>query len=114
MGDIPHNAKLTPDMTVEDIVVLMSRGNPGAVNVLVNMLRLGAEEGLIRILDMDDMGIRGDMVWIGFKDYAGSDLNKFMDGLRDRDQKLVDAVNREMEAEPGRQDRAVQAGASFR
>lgn len=114
MTDIPKDAKISPNMSVLDVVVLLSQGNPGAATVLAAMWKKGEEEGLVRMLDMDDMGIRGDMVWIGFKDYAESDLDRFMDGLRARDQKLVDAVNREMEMEPGRTDRAVRAGASFR
>jgi hypothetical protein len=116
--EIPHNGKISPTMSVTDVIVLLSRGNPGAVNVMAMMVkRAGADVAaqankFFLLLDLDDMNIRGDMIWIGFKDFADKNLDVFEAAIKARDPKLVAVIN--AERGPGRVDQAVTSGASFR
>jgi hypothetical protein len=107
---MPAKGKILATMSMLNVMALMGEGNPGALRVLSGLAQ--RPNGFMRVLDLDDMGMRGDMIWIGFKDFAGEDLDVLDAALRVRDPKLVAVVNREMEQEPGRVDRAVTSGAS--
>lgn len=79
-----------------ELVMVMAEGNPGAVGVMTTMIR---ERGsviasiMIRILDM--MNIRGSQIWVAYKDYAGSDMNRLVDALSTNDSGLIAKVNEE-------------------
>lgn len=81
-------------MTPLDAMMLMSEGNPGALTVMANILKQGGDSFTV-FLDMDDMNIRGTQIWVGYKDHCGQDLEKFVKCCRDRDQAMVDTINRE-------------------
>lgn len=99
--------------TLQETVVKMSRGNPGAVRVLCEMLKdtaaidpdssLGA---LTCLLQLDMMGIYGDGIWLLYKDICGEDLVKTIAvtrasqlGIIDPD-KVVEAINCHRTAQP--------------
>jgi len=92
--------------SVMDVLMNMSEGNPGAITVLAEMLN---RDGLMDILTLDDMNIRGSQIWLGFKDFAGEDMDVFMAAIKERSQDMVNKIN-EMSG-PGEQ--AVRSGASF-
>jgi hypothetical protein len=81
-------------MSTMDMLMLMSEGNPGALNVLAQIVR-GDPNGFITILNLDDMNIRGTQIWVGFKDYCGSDMEKFKTLVTARDPKMIAHINRE-------------------
>lgn len=95
---------------ITDIVAEMSEGNPGAINVMMMILRDDPQFGFMTLLNLDDMNIWGPQIWIGFKDYANSDLTKFIAALKERKQEMVDCINKEYEGK----ERAVTSGASFK
>lgn len=67
--------------------------------------------GLMFILDLDDMGMRGSQIWVAWKDHCKCDLEAFKKALQDRDPAMVATVN----ASRGHADgtpRAVTGGAS--
>ena len=104
--------------SVIDIVIRMAEGNPGAVSVLTQMTR--GYDTALEILGLDDMNVRGSQIWVGYKDHCGEDLAKFIECIHQRDQDMVDTINREchrpdMVAEYGDaySHRAVTSGASF-
>lgn len=81
---------ITERDTAQDVVINMSRGNPGAVSVLVRMIKafqtvdpdsslLGA---LACPLQLDMMGIYGDGIWLLYKDICGEDLVKTIAVIR--------------------------------
>jgi hypothetical protein len=98
--------------SVADVVFKMSDGNPGAVNVLVRLLKDGAAidpddfvGGLGVILSLDTHDIYGSHIWILFKDVSGSDLVTMCALLRGvqlgylSESELVSAIsNHKMEA----------------
>lgn len=80
------------DDTTQDLVIKMAEGNPGALTVLCQLMERGME-GLMKILDLDDMNMRGSQIWVAFKDYSGQDLSVLIGALHERSQDLVDKVN---------------------
>ena len=96
-----------------DLLMLMSEGNPGAITVLTRMLQdSDSSLGVIRILDLDDMNIRGTQIWIGYKDYCKQDIDCFLKALQDRDPKMVQFINEQNKAQ-GETEIAVTSGSSF-
>ena len=77
--------------SISDAIVKMSEGNPGAVRVLMDLLQSG--DGVMLILSLDDMNIRGSSIWIAFKDFAGQDLEVFKAAIQARDPEMVRVVN---------------------
>lgn len=110
MAETIQRPKLRIDSTRE-VIMMMSEGNPGALNVLIELLK--DEMGLIDILNLDDMGMRGSQIWVAYKNHCKCDLEALKKALRDRDQALVDAVNTLGSHIPGT-PKAVTGGASFR
>lgn len=99
--------------TLQEIVVKLSKGNPGAVRVLCEMLKetafidpdslLGA---LTCLLQLDMMGIYGDGIWLLYKDICGEDLVKTIAVVRASQlgfihpDKVVEAINCHRVAQP--------------
>ena len=81
--------RLRMDMTMKDIVMAMSDGNPGAINVLMGVMLHGERidpnsfAGRITpIFDMDSQRIYGPRIWMLFKDVCGESLEKMLAVLR--------------------------------
>jgi hypothetical protein len=98
--------------TVMDFLVTMSEGNPGAITVLSQVLKSDEDLGFLLVLQLDDMNIRGTQVWIGYKDYCGQDIDKFIDCVKNRDPEMIRAINEEG-VKGNHKDKAVHSGASF-
>lgn len=71
--------------TPRDVLVKMAQGNPGALMVMLKFIESDPRMGLLDLLRMDDMGMRGPAVWIGYKDHCGEDFEKFRECVRTRD-----------------------------
>lgn len=98
--------------SLQDIIIKMSEGNPGALTALVEVVKADPVMGFMDLLHLDDMGMRGPQIWVAFKDHCKQDLAAFVKAIRERDQAMVDTVN----ASRGVADAppAVTHGASFR
>ena len=92
------------------IITEMSEGNPGAAVALAGLARFNPPEFIMTMLILDDMNIRGAQIWIGFKDFCGSDPARFFDKIKERDPGMVEFINRSR-GHAG--DQAVIAGASY-
>jgi hypothetical protein len=92
---VEERKNVTPGMDNLDFMVLMSEGNPGALNVLMKILHEDYVVGFVNILSLDDMNIRGTQIWVGYKDYCGEKLDSFIEAIRTRDQEMVDVINKE-------------------
>lgn len=108
-NQLRNREKINLDDSFQDIAMKLSEGNPGALTVI---LKLFADEpdGIMAILGLDDMNMRGPQIWIAFKDHCGEDLKKLKECVFKRDADMVDTVN----CESGMADKAVTGGASFR
>lgn len=98
---------------VQELIVLMSEGNPGALRVLMELVSTGPMgDGVKAILDLDDMNLRGPQIWVAYKDHCQGSLEAFADAIKARDPELVRTVNAEMQRDESFQFEAVTAGGS--
>lgn len=67
--------KISIDMTTEQVLITMCDGNPGALQVLMQMLN--DSNGLMNILACDSLGIRGVKLYLLYNDCCDRDFNKF-------------------------------------
>jgi hypothetical protein len=88
-GSEMANERIKLEMTTMDMLTAMSDGNPGAITVLMFLLRDGGKidtddafGGLGSILTMDSLGIYGPSIWMLFKDVCGQSLMKMIAMLR--------------------------------
>lgn len=93
----------------KEIAIAMSEGNPGGLRVIMQMLVRGGPQAMISVLDLDDMNIRGEQIWLGYKDHCGEDLDKFIELARRRDVGMVETINKYCSSA----EVAVTSGASF-
>ena len=81
--------KLDLNDSVEDIMIKMSEGNPGAISVCMMLYTKGGAidpdalfGGLGGVLSLDSLGIYGSKIWMLFKDVCKQDLVKTSAMLR--------------------------------
>lgn len=96
--------------SMKDLILKMSEGNPGAVNVLLRLLEDDPVMGPMVILHLDDMNIRGSQIWVAYKDFCREELSKFKEAVFARNSEMVAKVN-EVCSYAG--EVAVPGGASF-
>jgi len=84
------------DMTTQELVMEMSEGNPGAINVMMLLLREEKDIGIFKIFILDDMNIRGTQIWIAYKDACNQDLKVLDECLRDPKKRLdmIETINK--------------------
>ncbi len=75
--------RITLDDSILDVLVKMSEGNPGALNVCKGLLENGAQidpddfmGGLGAISSLDSLGLYGAKIWMLHKDVCGQNLSK--------------------------------------
>lgn len=69
------NEKITSDMNMMDMMMVMSEGNPGALNVLMQMMQ--DPRSFMDILLLDSLDIRGSKIWMLYSDSCGKNTGKF-------------------------------------
>jgi hypothetical protein len=100
--------KIELNDTMLDIVTKMAEGNPGALSVLVEIIK--RNDIIDNILSLDDMNIRGCQIWVGYKDYCNKDIEKFVSSIKNRDPLMVKTINKNS----GIEEVAVTHGGSWR
>jgi len=76
--------RIQPTDTLQEGIVKMVDGNPGAVTVCVELLKFneriqpegGKMGGMVYILALDEFEIYGSRIWMLFKDVCGEDIRK--------------------------------------
>ena len=81
--------------TVLDMIVKLSEGNPGAAIVCTKILKADLERGVMDLLHLDEMGMKGPAIWVGYKDYAGEDLNLFIKAVRQRAPDMIKMIRQQ-------------------
>lgn len=69
------NEKITSDMNIMDMILIMSEGNPGAIGVLMSMIK--DPRGLLDILLCDSLEIRGSKLYMLYNDCCQKNDGKF-------------------------------------
>lgn len=67
--------KINGDMSIQEMVLVMSEGNPGAIAVIVDMLTKSS--GFFDILMLDSLDIRGSKLYMLHNDCCSRDSAKF-------------------------------------
>lgn len=78
-----RNCFIDPRGTISDAVVLMSSGNPGAINAMMSLITNEPQIGFTDVMRLDAEGIYGENIWIGFKYACGGDVKVFREYIRD-------------------------------
>jgi hypothetical protein len=83
------NSKIQLEDSIQDIIVKMSDGNPGAVTTLIEVIKNGekidpqsAFAGVGSILLLDSFGIYGSSIYILYNDKCNKNIRKFIMLLR--------------------------------
>lgn len=84
-----EDTKISLDDTVQDVIIKLSKGNPGALTVCLDILQkgktidpdgLGGGTGLLLLFD--SLSLYGSRIWMLYKDVCGEDLVKTVAMLR--------------------------------
>lgn len=112
-GTIPDDPTARPKLelvdTIEDMLVKMWEGIPGAM-AAINSLMVGDNDVVSLLRNLDDMNIRGSQIWRAFEFYD-KDGEKFAQAIRSRNGEMINRLNEEMAYVGG--EKAVEGGASF-
>lgn len=84
------------DVTKEpwfESVVELSEGNPGAINVMMNVItNYPLDVSLRFLLGLDELGIRGRQIFGACKYVCKEDFDLFITRVRERDKTLADEI----------------------
>ena len=86
-----NNGILNKDDTLKDIYIKMSEGIVGALSVLLQIVKEG-EDGLLYVLALDSLGIRGSRLWVLYKNCCGQDLDLFKIVILNTNQESLDEM----------------------
>lgn len=75
------NTRITADMSMQDVLITMSEGNPGALTCMMQMLQTNPMS-FMDILLFDKMGIYGSKIYMVWNDCCGRDMKKFKDTIQ--------------------------------
>ena len=109
-----NRTNLTLDMSIFNITLAMSEGNPGAISILTKALNIkGNSDWLLSFaLILDDMNIRGTQIWLGYKNHCNQDMTLFMKLVKERNQEMIDHINQDVIKWGGTKHKAIPKGAS--
>lgn len=102
--------KIKLNDSMMDLITKMSEGHAGGLAALINLMGKD-ENGIMLMLGLDDMNIRGSQVWVAYKHLYNEDAEKLAKAIIKRDPKMVDFINEELASVDG--EKAVTSGASF-
>jgi hypothetical protein len=111
--EIMSRPKIEAHDSLRDIMVKMSQGNPGGLSALIALVKRDEMQGFMRILSLDDMGMRGSQIWVAYKDHCKQDIEAFEKAIDARDPGMVATVNASR-SHADSTPPAVTSGASFR
>lgn len=71
------NTRITANMNMQDMLITMSEGNPGALTCMMQMIQTDPMTGMLEILLFDSLGIYGSKIYMVWNDCCGRDMGKF-------------------------------------
>jgi hypothetical protein len=83
--------RLTGEESLQETIAAMAEGNPGAANVVSDLLKL--DGGILNVFYLDDMNIRGSQIWAAYKNYCDFDIKKLSKCILARDENMIKRVN---------------------
>lgn len=76
------NTRLTANMSVQDMLITMCDGNPGALTCMMEMIQDDSMTGMMDIMLFDKLGIYGSKIYMVWNDCCGRDMEKFTETIR--------------------------------
>lgn len=70
-----RKGKITNNMSFVEMMSVMSEGNPGALTVLMQMQQY--KNGMLYILLLDSLDIRGSKIWMLYSDSCDKNVGKY-------------------------------------
>jgi len=80
-------AKITEQDTVEDAIIKMSEGNPGAISAMAQLLKKTG--GVAFLTALDNLETYGPRIWMLYKDVCGQDIVKTMGVLAACEENMI-------------------------
>jgi hypothetical protein len=83
-----QNKRIKLTDSVSDVLFKISDGNPGALTVLIEIVKQGATidphcgEPILQILHLDSLELYGSRIWMLYKDVCGQNLSKTLACIR--------------------------------
>ena len=77
-----NNTRITADMSMQDMLITMCEGNPGALTCMMQMIQTDPMTGMMDILLFDSMGIYGSKIYMVWNDCCGRDMGKFRETIQ--------------------------------
>ena len=84
--------RINLEMAPMDAMVKMAEGNPGATQVMCQLLKPNLVEGFMDICRLDDLKLYGSDIWLAYKDICGMDIEKLRERLRNNYHQLREDV----------------------
>jgi hypothetical protein len=79
-----------------NIIHKLSEGNPGAIEVILQLIEIDKKTAMPKFLILHELNLHGPAIWIGYKDYCGQDINKFIECIDKRDPEMMVMIKKEM------------------
>lgn len=79
--------------TTKDILLEMSEGNFGALDVVMQILKK-EDDSIFALLNLDAMDIRGAKLFVGYKYHCECNLEKFIEASLNKDQAMLDTIQK--------------------
>ena len=76
-----NNTRITDNMSIEDMLIEMCEGNPGALTCMMQMLQSDFVDGIHDIMLFDSLGIYGPQIYMVWNDCCGRDMGKFKETI---------------------------------
>lgn len=80
MTNTNEETVIESDDTLQDAVVKMSDGNPGALTALTELIQ--DPDGFKLLMKLDMLGVRGPDIWRLYKDECGGDVECMVNKIR--------------------------------
>ena len=84
---------ITLEDTTVSAIIKMSEESVNAAIVLKRLINK-MDYGVIAMMHLDDMQIRGKKIWRAYKEHCGYDLNKFYECIFRRDEDIQRLIDR--------------------
>ena len=74
-------ARINGKMTIQEIIITLSEGNPGAISCIMQMITTDPE-AIFTLLFFDSMEIYGSKIYMLWNDCSGRDMAKFKETVK--------------------------------
>ena len=79
------NERIEPTDNSSDVIFKLAQGNPGAISVLLQLIKkLGEMKSIIFFLSLEELDLRGSKIWEIYKDHCKEDIDMFIDHIKEK------------------------------